>query len=98
MSLFTQKMKMLTAVVLDGYVDAVVKALLEEGVMEFVHIADFQADQAARLSSHKEGVPQAAFSDVRSRCENLMKQAGMLLPAIGRKDLDALKLVVRPQG
>ena len=88
MSLFTQKMKMLTAVVLDGYVDAVVKALLEEGVMEFVHIADFQADQAARLSSHKEGVPQAAFSDVRSRCENLMKQAGMLLPAIGRKDLD----------
>ena len=33
MSLFTQKMKMLTAVVLDGYVDAVVKALLEECVM-----------------------------------------------------------------
>ena len=38
MNMFTQKMRMLTAVVMDSDREKVVKALLEKGVMEFVHI------------------------------------------------------------
>ena len=38
MNMFTQRMRMLTAVVMDSDREKVVKALLEKGVMEFVHI------------------------------------------------------------
>ena len=90
MSLFTQKMKMLTAVVLDGYSDAVVKALLEEGVMDFVHISQLDGEQASRLSSHKADIPTGAISDLRGRCENLMKLGSIELPPISKADVDAL--------
>ena len=55
-------MKMLTAVVLDGYTDAVVKALLEEGVMDFVHLSDFQNEQVRKLANRSPEVPFAAIS------------------------------------
>ena len=44
MSMFTRKMRMLTAVVMESDRDSVVKALLEKGVMEFVHIGLLPAD------------------------------------------------------
>ena len=88
MSLFTQKMKMLTAVVLDGYTDAVVKALLEEGVMDFVHLSDFQNEQVRKLSNRSPEVPFAAISDLRVRCENLMRQGGINIPSIEKNDVD----------
>ena len=90
MSLFTQKMKMLTAVVLDGYSDAVVKALLEEGVMDFVHISQLDGEQASRLSSRKVDIPTGAIGDLRGRCENLMKLGGLDLPPISKSDVDSL--------
>lgn len=90
MSLFTQKMKMLTAIVLDGYSDKVVKALLEEGVMDFVHISQLDGEQAGRLSSHKSAIPQGTISDLRTRCENLMKLGGLNIPAISKSDLENL--------
>lgn len=90
MSLFTQKMKMLTAVVLDGYSDAVVKALLEEGVMDFVHISQLDGEQASRLSSRKVDIPTGAIGDLRGRCENLMKLGGLDLPSISKSDVDSL--------
>ena len=90
MSLFTVKMKMLTAVVLDGYSDKVVKALLEEGVMDFVHISQLDSDQAQRLSSHRADVPQGTISDLRGRCENLLRQGNIDLPSINKAEVDSL--------
>ena len=52
MSMFTRKMRMLTAVVMESDRDSVVKALLEKGVMEFVHIGLLPADYFAKLSEH----------------------------------------------
>ena len=83
-------MKMLTAVVLDGYSDKVVKALLEEGVMDFVHISQLDSDQAQRLSSHRADVPQGTISDLRGRCENLLRQGNIDLPSINKAEVDSL--------
>ena len=79
---------MLTAVVLDGYTDAVVKALLEEGVMDFVHLSDFQNEQVRKLANRSPEVPFAAISDLRVRCENLMRQGGINIPSIEKNDVD----------
>ena len=87
MSLFTQKMRMLTAVVLDGQSDAVVKALLEEGVMDFVHISELDKEQAGRLNAHKTSMNKSLVADLRGRCENLMKQGRIPLPSITKNDL-----------
>lgn len=85
MSVFTRKMKMLTAVVMDSHQSAVVKALLELGVMEFVHIDSLSSE---KLSSHKSSVPKAALSDMRIRIENLFSQARIAIPEISDADVD----------
>ena len=90
MSLFTEKMKMLTAVVLDSYADKVVKALLEKGVMDFVHIGDFDKDKVSRLQSHVAQVPKAAIADMRERAEAMFRQASLPLPSLDNVDLDTL--------
>ena len=64
MSMFTRKMRMLTAVVMESDKDNVVKALLEKGVMEFVHIGSLPADKMARLSEHSSSVPKAVLTDM----------------------------------
>ncbi len=90
MSLFTEKMKMLTAVVLASYQDKVVKALLEKGVMDFVHIGDFDREKIARLQSHVSPVPKAAIADMRSRSEAMFRQASLSLPSLDGVDLNQL--------
>lgn len=90
MSMFTQKMKMLTAVVMEKDRDSVVRALLKKGVMEFVHIDALPADKMAKLSSHASSVPRAALTDMRSRIETLLREAGVQLPDIDNVDIDAL--------
>ena len=67
MSMFTQKMRMLTAVVMDNDREKVVKALLEKGVMEFVHIGTLPADKMQKLSAHASTIPRAALTDMRVR-------------------------------
>ena len=66
MSIFTEKMKMLTAVVMETDRDAVVKALLAKGVMEFVRMDFLPADKMARLSGHSSSVPRAVLTDILS--------------------------------
>ena len=90
MSMFTQKMKMLTAVVMENDRDSVVRALLRKGVMEFVHIDALPADKMSRLSSHSSSVPRAALTDARVRIETLMREAGIPLPDIESVDIDQL--------
>ena len=90
MSMFTRKMRMLTAVVMESDKDNVVKALLEKGVMEFVHIGSLPADKMAKLSEHSSSVPKAALTDVRVRIESLLKEGGIKLPDLDSSSLEKL--------
>ncbi len=91
MSVFTRKMKMLTAVVMDNHKDAVVKALLELGVMEFVHIDSIPSDKLSSISAHKSDISKAALSDMRIRIEGLFDQARIDIPEISDSDVDNAK-------
>ena len=90
MSIFTEKMKMLTAVVMETDRDAVVKALLAKGVMEFVRMDFLPADKMARLSGHSSSVPRAVLTDMRVRRETLMREAGIDLPDLESVDIGDL--------
>ena len=90
MSMFTRKMRMLTAVVMESDKDNVVKALLEKGVMEFVHIGSLPADKMAKLSEHSSSVPKAALTDMRVRIESLLKEGGIKLPDLDSSSLEKL--------
>ena len=90
MSMFTRKMRMLTAVVMESDKDNVVKALLEKGVMEFVHIGSLPADKMARLSEHSSSEPKAVLTDMRIRVETLLKEGGLQLPELESHVLENL--------
>lgn len=91
MSVFTRKMKMLTAVVMDDHKDAVVKALLELGVMEFVHIDALPSDKVFSITTHKSEISKAALSDMRIRIEGLFDQAKIDIPEISNQDVEDVK-------
>lgn len=90
MSMFTQKMRMLTAVVLDSDREKVVKALLEKGVMEFVRIDSLPEDKMKKLSAHASSVPRAVLTDMRVRIETLIKEGDIILPDIEEVDINDL--------
>ena len=83
MSMFTRKMRMLTAVVMESDKDNVVKALLEKGVMEFVHIGSLPADKMARLSEHSENhIQHKAFQGIYGT-EHMLRRIPHQKPATG---------------
>ena len=90
MSMFTHKMRMLTAVVMESDKDSVVKALLEKGVMEFVHIGSLPAEKMAKLSEHSSSVSKAVLTDMRIRVETLLKEGGVQLPELESGLLESL--------
>ncbi|MFA6844586.1 MAG: V-type ATPase 116kDa subunit family protein [Sphaerochaetaceae bacterium] len=91
MNLFTRPMKLLTAVVLEQKSDAVVKALLQEGVMDFVHIDKLDPKQMERLGSRPSSVSRTTLEDMRHRVEAMLKQGHLGLPSsekLNVKDLE----------
>ncbi len=84
MSLFTRKMKMLTAIVLDSRSDMVVKALLELGVMDFIHLS-----KNDKLQQH-EKVDNNDLVELQSRIEAFYNQGDMVYPVLEDKDIDVL--------
>ncbi len=88
MNLFTQKMKMLTAVVSSDRADNVVKELLKRGIMEFVHVDDLPKKDRAKLEEHRSRIQLQTISDVRTRIESTFKQAQYPLPVLEAKDLE----------
>ena len=90
MSIFTRKMKMLTAVVMESDKDNVVKALLEKGIMEFVHIGSLPSDKMAKLAEHSSSVPKAVLTDMRVRVESLLKEGGIALPELSGDSIQSL--------
>ena len=71
MNLFTRPMRLLTAVVLEETGDAVVKALLELGVMDFVHLNRLDPAQMEKLSSRPSAVNLSLLEDLRFRVEEI---------------------------
>nr|WP_321294423.1 V-type ATPase 116kDa subunit family protein [uncultured Sphaerochaeta sp.] len=94
MNLFTRPMKLLTAVVLEQTSDAVVRALLALGVLDFVHINKLDPQQMERLSSRPSSINRSALEDLRHRVEALLKQGHISIPATEKLDV---KKVETPQ-
>ena len=90
MNMFTRRMKMLTAVVLDEDRDKVVRHLLEKGVMDFVRIDEFGEKSDERLTSHKANDTQDSLRDLRSRIEVLLRQAHVPTPSLEGEDIDSV--------
>lgn len=90
MNLFTRPMKLLTAVVLEQTSEAVVKALLELGVLDFVHINKLDPQQMEKLSSRPSSVNRANLEEMRKRVETLLKQGHLDVPT--SEVLDVKKL------
>lgn len=81
MNLFTRPMKLLTAVVLEQTTEAVIKALLQLGVMDFVHINRLDPQQMEKLSTKPSSVSRMALEDTRHRVEALLRQGHIHLPS-----------------
>ncbi len=94
MNLFTRPMKLLTAVVLEQTSDAVVRALLALGVLDFVHINKLDPQQMERLSSRPSSINRSTLEDLRHRVEALLKQGHITIPATEKLDV---KKVETPQ-
>lgn len=81
MSLFTEDMRMITAVVIEEKSDAVIKALLEIGALDFVQINNLPPEQMARLSKKRPNSNRAGIEDARHRIDNLLRQGKRPMPS-----------------
>lgn len=80
MSLFTENMRLLTAVVIEKKSDEVVKALLSIGALDFVQITNLPPEQLAKLSKKRPNSDRLAIEDTRRRIDNLLRQSGRTMP------------------
>lgn len=88
MSMFTRKMRIITAVVLDEDKDKVVRNLLEKGVMDFVSIGDLDKESMKKLSRHSSDISSQTLADFRVRIETLYRQADLDVPSLAGVDLE----------
>lgn len=91
MNLFTRPMRLLTAVVLEETGDAVVKALLELGVLDFVHLNRLDPAQMEKLSSRPSAISRTLLEDLRGRVEALLRQGHLSLPSAQNLDVRRLE-------
>jgi V/A-type H+-transporting ATPase subunit I len=84
-------MRLLTAVVLEETGDAVVKALLKLGVMDFVHLNRLDPSQMEKLSSRPSAINRTLLEDLRHRVEALLRQGHIALPTSQNLDVRRLE-------
>lgn len=89
MNVFTVPMRLLTAVVLDESTDAVKKALLSLGVLDFIQVSHLAPEQAAKLSPVNQSEDPQTYAALRARVETLFQQASIPLPNVDRLDPEA---------
>ena len=89
MNLFTRKMRLLTAVVLDEDKEKVVKNLLSYGVMDFIHIEGLDPEQMKKIHKDEGSGSTSELSEYRIRIENLLEQADHRIPALSSSDLES---------
>ena len=80
MSLFTENMRLLTAVVIENKSDEVVKSLLKIGALDFVQITNLPPEQLAKLSKKRPNSDRLSIEDTRRRIDNLLRQSGRPIP------------------
>ena len=88
MNLFTRRMRLLTAVVLDEDKDKVVRNLLSKGVMDFVSIEGLDSEQMKKIHHSDTSRGSLELSEYRIRIENLFSQADHKIPSISSSDLE----------
>ncbi len=93
MNLFTQKMKLLTAVILEQDKDRVVKNLLLYGVMDFVNIEGLNSDQMKRIRKSDNEGSNSILSEYRIRIESLFRQAELAIPSLSSRDLEDSEVI-----
>ena len=93
MNLFTRKMRLLTAVVLDEDKDKVVKNLLSYGVMDFIHIEGLDSEQMKKIHKDEGSGSTSELSEYRIRIENLLEQADHKIPALSSSDLEKTEVL-----
>ena len=91
MKLFTAKMRLLTAVVLEGDADKVTRELLRQGVLDFVHISSLEETDPKAVHPHDgEGV-HSRLLEIRKRIEGFYQQGDLEPPLLEKLDVDKLK-------
>ena len=93
MSLFTRKMRLLTAVVLDEDKEKVVKGLLSRGVMDFIHIEGLDPEMMKKIRKNEDAPSISELSEYRIRIENLLSQADHRIPSLSSSDLETTEVL-----
>lgn len=89
MSMFTHKMKMLTAIVLDSKSEVVIKKLLELGVMDFVSLDSVHPDKSDKLMTHNPFISETELFDLQARIETYYNQAELSYPVLSTEDVES---------
>ncbi len=91
MRMFTSKMRMLTAVVLEEDADRVTRELLKQGVLDFVQISSLSDVDTEYIRPHQADGLRNRLSELRRRIEGYYQQGGLPLPVTDRLDVSQLK-------
>lgn len=93
MKLFTSKMRMLTAVVLEGDADKVTRELLRQGVLDFVHISSLEEVDPVVVRPHDGEGMRGRLLELRKRVEGFFQQGDLTPPLVEKLDVASLKPV-----
>ena len=86
-------MRQLVAVILEADVDAVTRALLDEGVMHFINVSSIAGEAASQL--RQVGTPSEinTMGALRKRIESLLKKIGVTPYIQSQLDLSNLRSI-----
>ena len=91
MKLFTSTMRMLTAVVLEGDADKVTRELLNQGVLDFIHISSLAEVDPGIVRPHDGEGLRAQLREIRKRIEGYYQQGDMAPPRAETLHIEGLK-------
>ncbi|MDA3898977.1 MAG: ATPase V [Spirochaetes bacterium] len=91
--IFPQSMIRLSAVILHKSTDAVTRALLNAGVIDFIDIRKTEFSLSGHLTAIDQELGNSDVCDLRNRIEQLLKQANITLPLTSTLDADSLSPV-----
>ena len=91
--MFTAQMTQLFAVVLAKDKDRVTEALLREGVMQLIHISEYNISKSPNPNALEPGVSKGGISDLRKRVEGFLHTIGIVPTTPQEADLNQRKAV-----
>ena len=95
MGVFTSKMRLLTAVVIEDKSDLIAKELLRAGLLDFIKVT--KAFDMGDISLEGGASAETEVGELRRRIENLYRQASIRLPstsALSVEEMDVLDLAL----